>query len=130
MDLVEAYDKLSSLSEPVGLIEGHYGPLTDEQLGYAQMIYEGNLKSRQWIEDWLKQDRQAHTAESLARYAHKINSGLTMMLGYASLMLTGLGGPVSDDITAALNAIVAAAEQAHTAVQRSFEAPADEMPDG
>jgi len=126
MNLVEAYDILSALREPASLLEEHYGPLTDEQRGYVQMIYEGNLKARQWIDDWLKADSQAQSAESFALHAHKINGGLTLMLGYASLMLTGLGGPLSDDLTAALNAIVVAAEQAHLAVQQAFEPPASE----
>lgn len=126
MNLVEAYDTLSALREPASLLEGQCGPLTDEQRGYVQMIYEGNLKARQWIDDWLKLDRQAQTAEAFAVHAHKINGGLTMMLGYASLMLTGLGGPLSDDLAAALNAIVAAAERAHLAVQQAFETTASE----
>lgn len=128
MDLSEAYEMLSALSEPAAVLEGRYGTLSGEQRTYAQMIDEGNRKARQWIDTWLKHDRQAVNADLLAVHAHKINSGLTMMIGYASLMLTGLGGSVNADLAAALNAIVTAGEQVHMAVQRTFDAYADEIP--
>jgi|GEM_PF-1584335 signal transduction histidine kinase len=122
MDLTEAYDMLSALREPADLLDGHFGPLTDEQRNFAQMIYDGNLKARQWIEEWNRLDKRTVTAEALALHAHKINSGLTMLLGYASLLLTETGGDVPPEMAAALSAIIAVGEQVHAAVQDAFEA--------
>lgn len=122
MDLTETYDMLSALREPADLLAEHYGPLSEEQRSFAQMIYDGTLKARQWIDEWLKLDKRALTSETLAFHAHKINGGLTMIMGYASLMLTDTDGPINPDLAAALSTIVAAGEQAHSAVQETFEA--------
>jgi hypothetical protein len=121
MELVEVYHRLAALEEPRALAEGHYGPLSDEQRIYAEMIYEGSVKARQWIDDWIQLEHQPLTPDMLTTHAHKINSGLTMMLGYASLMLTGVGGAVLPEIEAALNVIVGTGEQVHRVVQQNFE---------
>ena len=128
MDLSETYKMLAALREPAALLDGDFGPLTDEQRSYAGLIFEGTLKAQQWINELMKHSPQTITADSLAVLAHKVNSGLTMMIGYSSLMQTGLGGAVSAELAAALRAIVSAGEQAHAAVQRSFAALADEIP--
>ncbi len=121
MELVEVYHKLAALEEPRALAEGRYGPLNGEQRTYAEMIREGSVKAQQWIEDWLRLERHPQTPEILTTHAHKINSGLTMMMGYASLMLTGVGGTVPPEMEASLNVIVSTGEQVHRVVQRSFE---------
>lgn len=121
MELVEVYHRLAALEEPRALAEGHYGLLNDEQRLYTQMIYEGSLKAQEWIEDWIRLEHQTVSLDILTAHAHKINSGLTMMLGYASLMLTGVGGVVPPEIEAALNRIVSTGQQVHSVAQRSFD---------
>jgi len=121
MDLAQARASLLALDQPAALIEGRYGPLTEEQSTYAQMIYTGSLKARQWLEDWCQLEGQARSSEALAIHVHKINSGLTMMIGYASLMLSEFGGALSAELEAALSAIVSTGEQVHLALQQNFE---------
>jgi len=129
MNLEEAYTQLMTLAEPAALAEGRCGPLNEEQQTYARMIREGSLNAQRWIDEWLRLDKRALTPDDLAVHAHRINSGLTMMLGYASLMLSGVGGSTSPGVDAALTAIVSAGEAVHRAVQHCFDALLRDFPD-
>ena len=121
MDLAQARASLLALDQPAALVEGRYGPLNEEQSTYAQMIYAGSVKARQWLEDWCQLEGQTMPSEALAIHVHKINSGLTMMIGYASLMLSEFGGILGAELEAALSAIVSTGEQVHLALQQNFE---------